>query len=115
MLEAKIQTNQLVLPSMSDVFLQVKNIIDDPSSNLDNIAKIISRDPSLTARILKVANNALHKSNHQITNLQQAVSRMGLQLIKTLVTSHAITQMFNQPKGVLKPFKLILIMLYLQG
>ena len=104
MLEAKIQTNQLVLPSMPDVFLQVKKIIDDPSSNLDNIAKIISRDPSLTARILKVANNALHKSNHQITNLQQAVSRMGLQLIKTLVTSHAITQMFNQPKGVLKPF-----------
>lgn len=29
---------------------------------------------------------------------------MGLQLIKTLVTSHSITQLFNQPKGTLKPF-----------
>lgn len=104
MLENKIKTNQLVLPSMPDVFLQIKKIIDNPSSNLDNIATIISRDPSLTARIIKVANNALHKGNQEITNLQQAVSRMGLQLIKTLVTSHAITQMFNQPKGGLKPF-----------
>ncbi|MDH5368517.1 MAG: HDOD domain-containing protein [Gammaproteobacteria bacterium] len=104
MLESKIQSNQLMLPSMPDVFLEVKNIIDEPSSNLENIATIISRDPSLTARILKVANNALHIGNHEITNLQQAVSRMGLQLIKTLVTSHAITQMFNQPKGVFKPF-----------
>lgn len=104
MLETKIKTNQLVLPSMPDVFLQVKKIVDDPSSNMDNIAKIITRDPSLTARILKVANNALFKGNNEITNLQLAISRMGLQLIKTLVTSHAITQMFNQPNGVLKPF-----------
>ena len=103
-LEDKIKTNQLVLPSMPDVFLQVKKIVDDPSSNMGNIAKVITRDPSLTARILKVANNALYRGNHEITNVQLAVSRMGLQLIKTLVTSHSITQMFNQPKGVLKPF-----------
>ncbi len=104
MLETKIKTNQLVLPSMPDVFLQIKKIVDDPSSNIGHIAKIITRDPSLTARILKVANNALYRGNHEITNLQLAVSRMGLQLITTLVTSHAITQMFNQPRGVLKPF-----------
>ncbi len=103
-LEQKIKANQLVLPSMPDVFLQVKKIVDDPSSNVDNIAKVITRDPSLTARILKVANNALYRGNHEITNLQLAVSRMGLKLIKTLVTSHAITQMFNHPKGALKPF-----------
>ncbi|MCW8900610.1 MAG: HDOD domain-containing protein [Gammaproteobacteria bacterium] len=103
-LEAKIKSNRLVLPSMPDVFLQIKKIVDDPSSNMVNIAKVINRDPSLTARILKVANNALYRGNHEITNVQLAVSRMGLQLIKTLVTSHAITQMFNQPKGVLKPF-----------
>lgn len=103
-LESKIKSNQLVLPSMPDVFLQIKKIVDDPSSNMENIAKVISRDPSLTARILKVANNALYRGNNEITNVQLAVSRMGLQLIKTLVTSHAITQMFNQPKGILKPF-----------
>ena len=104
MLDKKIKTNQLVLPSMPDIFLQVKKIVDDPSSNIGNVAKIITRDPSLTARILKVANNAMHQGNNEITNLQLAVSRMGLQLVKTLVTSHAITQMFNQPKGALKPF-----------
>lgn len=103
-LEEKIKTNQLVLPSMPDVFLQVKKIVDDPSSNIGNIAKIIIRDPSLTARVLKVANNALYRGDHEITNLQYAVSRMGLQLVKTLVTSHAITQMFNQPRGILKLF-----------
>ena len=104
MLENKIKTNQMVLPSMPDVFLQVKKIIDDPSSNIDNIAKVIIRDPSLTARILKVTNNALYRGGAEIDNIQLAVSRLGLQLVKTLVTSHSITQMFNQPKGALKPF-----------
>ena len=104
MLQEKIKTNQLVLPSMPDVFLQIKKIVDDPSSNIENIAKVITRDPSLTARILKVANSALHRGNSEITNLQLAVSRLGLQLVQTLVTSHAITQMFNQPKGALKSF-----------
>ncbi len=103
-LEAKIKNNQLVLPSMPDIFLQIKKTIDDPDSSTGQIAKVITRDPSLTARILKVANNALYRGNSEITNLQQAVSRMGIQLIKTLVTSHAITQMFNQPSGKLKPF-----------
>jgi len=104
MLDDKIKSNQLVLPSMPDVFLQIKKIIDDPSSNIGNVANIVTRDPSLAARILKVANNAMYRGNEEITNLQLAVSRMGLQLVKTLVTSHAITQMFNQPKGALKPF-----------
>ena len=57
-LEIKMKANQLVLPSMPDIFLQVKKIVDDPKSNIGNIAKVITRDPSLTARILKVANNA---------------------------------------------------------
>ena len=104
MLESKIKADQLVLPSMPDVFLQVKKIVSDPSSNISNIAKVITRDPSLTARILKVANNALYRGDSEITNLQLAVSRMGLRLTKTLVTSHAITQMFSQPKGILRPF-----------
>lgn len=103
-LKKKIEANQLVLPSMPDVFLQIKKIVDDPSSNISNIAKVITRDPSLTVRILKVANNALYRGDSEITNLQLAVSRMGLKLVKTLVTSHAITQMFNQPKGALTPF-----------
>lgn len=51
-----------------------------------------------------MANNALYRGSSEITNLQLAISRMGLKLTKTLVTSHAITQMFNQPKGVLKHF-----------
>ncbi len=103
-IEAKIARNQLVLPSMPDIFLKVKKIVDDPNSNINNIATIITRDPSLTARILKVSNNSLYRANNEITNLQQAISRLGMQLTKTLVTSHAITQMFNQPKGRLKPF-----------
>jgi len=103
-LETKIKNNSLVLPSLPDVFLQVKKVVDSPSSNISHIAKIITRDPSLAARILKVSNNALYRGDHEITNLQLAVSRMGLQLIKTLVTSHSITQMFNQPKGSLKRF-----------
>jgi HD-like signal output (HDOD) protein len=103
-IEDKIASNQLVLPSMPDIFLQVKKIVDDPNSNTNNIATIITRDPALTARLLKVSNNALYRANHEITNLQQAVSRLGMQLTKTLVTSHAITQMFNQPRGRLKPF-----------
>jgi len=103
-LEVKMKANQLVLPSMPDIFLQVKKIVDDPKSNIGNIAKVITRDPSLTARILKVANNAMYRGNNEITNLQLAISRMGLQLVRTLVTSHAITQLFNQPKGLLKPF-----------
>ena len=56
----------------------------------------MSTDAALAARILKVANSALHRGNHEIENLQQAVSRLGNNLVSTLVTSHALTQFFTK-------------------
>lgn len=39
-LKTKIKNNQLVFPSMPDVFLQVKKIVDNPSSNMDDISML---------------------------------------------------------------------------
>ena len=103
-LQLKLDKNQLVLPSMPDIMIKVKKIIDDPDSSLEDLCRAISQDPSLAARILKVSNNALYKGHQEISNLQMAVSRLGLNLVKTLVTSHVLTQMFSQPSGILKPY-----------
>lgn len=102
--EAKIKSNQLVLPSLPEIMLQIRTVVGNPKASLASIAKIINTDPSVAARIFKVANSVVYRRDRDISNLTQAVTRLGVNLVRTLVDSHAITQMFGAPSGPLKPF-----------
>lgn len=112
--EAKITSNQLVLPTIPEIMLQIRKVVNDPNASLQDMAKILNSDPSLAARIFKVANSVLYRRDREITNLNQAVSRLGQKLVRTLVDSHAITQMFGAPSGPLKAFYLDLYIHSLQ-
>lgn len=42
------------LPSSRSDYFQVKSVVEDPNSSMTDLAKIISADPPLTARLLKL-------------------------------------------------------------
>jgi putative nucleotidyltransferase with HDIG domain len=94
-----IESDHLILPSPPDVVLRVSKLLDDPDSNPNELVKTISADAALAARILKVTNSVNFNRGTQIESLQQAVMRLGLKLIKILVTNHAMMQIFFQPSG----------------
>lgn len=94
LLEA-IKSDQLVLPTLPEVALRVREIAEDPDADLDQLAVIIGNDPGMTARIIKIANSPLLRSTRKIESLKTALMRLGIEYTCNIATGLAMQQMFQ--------------------
>ncbi|OQY33541.1 MAG: hypothetical protein B6241_07605 [Spirochaetaceae bacterium 4572_59] len=91
------------IPIMPDVSTKILSFAEDLAEvSFSELEDLISLDPGLTAKILKVANSALYARQQQITRLQTAISLMGFKAIKSLVILITASNMFQ--KSALTPF-----------
>jgi HD-like signal output (HDOD) protein len=82
------------LPSLPDIAIRVQKVLEDPRTARTQVAQVIGADAALAARILRLANSAfLNPSTQQITDLQQAVTRLGHQLVRCTAVSFSLQQM----------------------
>ncbi|MCW1936401.1 MULTISPECIES: HDOD domain-containing protein [Pseudomonas] len=95
-----IENDELVLPTLPEVALRVREAAEDPDVGIPQISKVIGNDAALTARIIKVVNSPLLRSNKEITDLQMAVSRLGINYTCNLATGLAMEQMFQATSDV---------------
>jgi HD-like signal output (HDOD) protein len=93
-LDEKIRSDRLVLPTLPDIALRVRERADDPHVSLQQMAEVISQDPALSARMVKVANSAFMGRSIQVNSLNQAVTRIGLSQIKNISIAMAMEQLF---------------------
>jgi HD-like signal output (HDOD) protein len=94
-LREEIAQNKLHLPTLPEVALQVRDAVEDESATSAQIAAIVAKDPALSARLLQVANSPLYRGRVEVDNLAMAVNRLGLKLVRSLVVSLAMKQMFQ--------------------
>ena len=93
-LTERIRTNSLVLPTLPEIAIKVRKAADDPDINLKAMGAIIAQDPSLSARIIGIANSAVRSRTTKVSDLNQAVTRIGLAHIKNVATALAMEQLF---------------------
>lgn len=90
-----IAENRIQLPTLPEVALKVRDAVESDNSSAAEVAEMVTQDPALTARLLQVANSPLYRGRVAIDDVQMAITRMGLQLVKNLVVSLAMKQMFQ--------------------
>jgi HD-like signal output (HDOD) protein len=90
-----IDTDQLVLPTLPEVALKVREASQDPDADVVTLTKVIQNDTAVSARIIKVANSPLLRASRPIEDLRMAVSRLGINYTCNLATSLAMQQMFQ--------------------
>lgn len=81
--------------SLPEVYLRVKQVIDDPDAGLADVASILSRDPGMTARLLRVANSAFFGLAARVDNVTQAVNLLGPRMVHDLVLATSVTRAFD--------------------
>jgi HD-like signal output (HDOD) protein/ActR/RegA family two-component response regulator len=92
----KLVTRFSTLPSMPTLYLQMEQVIQSEESSVDSIAKIISKDPSMTAKVLQLANSAYFGLPRAVNNPTEAVHFIGLKALEALVLSvHIFAQFQN--------------------
>ncbi len=96
----KINNDTLVLPTLPAIALEVRKAADDPDINLNQMGAVIEQDPSLSARMIRIANSAYMGRTVKVNSVSQAVTRIGLRQIKSIATALAMEQLFVSKNDV---------------
>ncbi|AYH44889.1 HDOD domain-containing protein [Azoarcus sp. DN11] len=93
-IEAEIAGGHLSFPTALDVSLRIKRLADSPASSLEEIAAVAKTEPVLGAKTVRMANAvALNPYASEITNVVDAVRRIGLASLRCLAFAVAAEQL----------------------
>jgi putative nucleotidyltransferase with HDIG domain len=87
------------IPTMPTIAAKVMQIVNDPHSNAEDVAKFISRDVALTSKVLRLANSAFYGIPRTISSVNSAIVILGFNTIRSLVLSASVLKMFPAKAG----------------
>jgi putative nucleotidyltransferase with HDIG domain len=93
-LAQEVSQGRVELPSFPDVAVRVRKVLADEDVANEQIARVVSSDAGLAARVFALANSAaLNPSGRTISELKTAVNRIGHNNVRTAAVSFAIAQL----------------------
>ena len=94
-----INNNRLTLPTLPEVAMKVRDVVQNPDSSAAQIAVTIGADPVLTTKLLQAANSPLYRGTKQIENLQSAIARLGGTVVRNIITGIVMEQIYQKDKS----------------
>ncbi|MBB48541.1 MAG: hypothetical protein CMJ33_08365 [Phycisphaerae bacterium] len=93
------------MSTLPEVTMQIIDIIEDPSSSARDLHHVVSSDPALSSRILKVVNSSFYGMPRQIASINRSISLLGLNAVKNLAIAASLGHIFRF-EGVLPHFEI---------
>lgn len=94
-LARELSSGDVKLPSLPDVVIKIRKLLEEENCDFDQVAKVVSADPILVSRLLVFANSAAYNSSGEnIKSLETAISRLGFELVRNTAITLAIKQLF---------------------
>lgn len=90
-----IAKNRLDFPTLPEVALRVRKLVEDPNVTTVQVSRVISTDATLTSRLLQVANSAMFSGMPALDNIKAAVNRLGLALVRNMVTCVVMRSIYS--------------------
>lgn len=85
--------------ALSDAVAQLSSLLSDPNATTAQIAEVISIDPSLSARVLRLVNSAYFSLNIPVDTISRSVSILGTGQLYSLVLASSAGQLLNNFAG----------------
>jgi HD-like signal output (HDOD) protein len=90
-LAAELSLGAVDIPGFPSIVTRVRQVLADESASADKVARVVGADPVLAARLLNLANSvALLGTARPATDLRTAVSRVGLNAVRSTTHAHAM-------------------------
>jgi putative nucleotidyltransferase with HDIG domain len=94
----QIAARQLELPMMPGVAAEVLSLVQLESTDAAKLSAVVHRDQTLASNVLRVANSAAYVGQVPVASLQQAVSRLGMQMITDIAMAVSVkSRVFQNP------------------
>lgn len=86
------------LPTPPIVFTQIQKVLNNPTASIFDVAAILQEDAAISAKVLKLTNSAYYGLPREIDSVRQAVVIIGLDVVKNLVLTASVLDMFSRRK-----------------
>jgi len=83
------------IATLPEITARIMAIVEDPNSSAAELHRVVSHDPALVARILKVVNSAFYGLPGQIASIERAIVLLGLTAVKNLAVAASLGQLFR--------------------
>ncbi|MFC6337341.1 HDOD domain-containing protein [Pseudomonas sp. CCM 7891] len=97
-----IDNDDLVLPTLPEVALNIRQAAEDPEISISHLSKVIGRDTALSARLIKVVNSPLLRATQEVTDLHTAITRLGTNYSSNLAIGLVMEQIFHARSDVIE-------------
>ncbi len=91
---SELVSRTVTLVTLPAVYLQVARLMGDARSSMDDIAQVISQDPAITARVLRVVNSACLGLPIRIDTVSRASTVLGTQQLNDLILATSVANAF---------------------
>ncbi len=81
-------------PALPHVLIELFQLVNKEDVALSSIATLISKDPSLSTRILKMVNSTYYNFQQPVSNIHQAVSFLGLKVLRDIAVTVSMMNIF---------------------
>jgi HD-like signal output (HDOD) protein len=81
--------------SLPDIYIKLKELIQDPDYTMAEVALLVSRDPGMATRFLRVVNSPLNRRLCEIETVSHAVSLLGIGQVHDIVLSASVAEAFD--------------------
>lgn len=95
-LSAELESGDIVFPTSIDVSLRIRQALENPDININEVSRLVSAEPVLSAKAIRLANSiAYNRSGNEISDVRTAVNRVGTEPIRMLTMSLIVRQMVD--------------------
>lgn len=92
---AEVLRKVTTIATLPQVTSQIIKTVEDPKSTAQQLHRIVSHDPALVTRILKVVNSAFYGLPGQVASIERAIVILGLNGIKNIAVAASLGQLFR--------------------
>ena len=89
------------LISLPEVYLKVRQLMDDPAADIYDFAEVISVDPNLSTRVLKVVNSAYFGFPEPVESISRAINMIGIGPLHNMVLGISAISSLTLPNDIL--------------
>lgn len=94
-LKNALENGKFTLPSLPSVALKVREILEQDEPEVEDLERILSKDPSMTAKLVAAANSSFYRRNTSCKTCAEAIMRLGLDTTSQLVMLFSLRQLFK--------------------
>ncbi len=88
------------LPTIPEVLVKLNQVMADPDSSAEDVAKVIEVDPAVATNLLRLVNSAYFGLQIRVSQVSQAVSIMGFRMTKKAALKAAVFSVFARSRDV---------------